>query len=244
MVQANNLVGQKFGRLVVLRKSGVDKKRNFIWECKCECGNLTSAPAFTLRSGGKKSCGCLWLEQHLEKHKTHGESGSRLYRIYRGMRQRCENKNSNIFKHYGGRGIKVCPEWKKYTDFKKWVQVSNYANGLSIERINVNGDYEPKNCTWIHRSHQQRNRRNTLRFKFNGTEKTLTEWSSFLGIKYSTLYCRIFIHNYDIDTAFNEEISKLQERNCLQCKKVFNALRSRPNKYCCHRCYTNSNIKK
>jgi hypothetical protein len=92
----------------------------------------------------------------------HNESYSRVYKIWQGMRQRCQNSNYSRYKDYGGRGIKVCEEWNNYVNFSNWVKQSNYQNGLTIERIDVNGNYCPENCTWIPLGQQALNRTNSI----------------------------------------------------------------------------------
>ena len=152
------LSGKRFGKLVVVeRASGCN------WLCKCDCGNQTIARSDLLQSGRKKSCGC--------NRSKHGMTGTRIYRIYKGMKERCLNKNIKLYEYYGGRGIGICPEWlgkDGFINFYNWSMENGYSDMLSIDRINPNSDYSPQNCRWVTDEIQQRNKRpyGTQRQKF------------------------------------------------------------------------------
>lgn len=156
-----DLTGQRFGRLVV--KALADKGRKNVsakWECICDCGNTLIVSASSLRTGNTRSCGCLHRDANQSGHNTrHGDCYTRLYTIWRSMRQRCGNPKNMDYKSYGGRGILVCDEWKDYTAFKRWALSNGYADNLSIDRINVDGNYEPGNCRWADAKTQANNRR-------------------------------------------------------------------------------------
>ena len=151
-----NLKGRRFGRLDVLRDSGrrISGGR-IVWLCFCLCGNFTEVAGSHLLSGHTRSCGCLYREhmgQMGRKNKIHGDGYpmTRLYRIWAGMKYRCLTPGSKLYKYYGGRGIKICEEWKNnYLTFKKWALANGYKDNLTIDKINNNGNYEPKNCQWI-----------------------------------------------------------------------------------------------
>lgn len=120
-----------------------------------------------------------------------GSTKSRLYNIWRGIKKRCYNKKATGYKDYGGRGITVCDLWKNsYTSFYNWARRNNYNHTLTIERIDVNGNYEPKNCKWIPMSEQPSNTRKTIRLTYNGITKTMVQWAKELNIPYSKLYYR------------------------------------------------------
>lgn len=121
------------------------------------------------------------------------------------MKTRCYNENTDFFKHYGGRGIKVCDEWKdSFFAFYEWAIKNGYDDDLSIDRIDVNGDYEPSNCRWATKEQQSLNTRRKRLYSFQGETHTLKEWSKILNINYTTLRSRIIYMNWDISKAFRE----------------------------------------
>lgn len=193
--KTKNLIGKKFGRLTVVDYIGKNKNMKRIWLCKCECGKEKEVPTSYLTSGDTKSCGCLLSDRSREFYsklnKTHGMTHTRLYVKWRGMIDRCYNKRTNGYENYGGRGIKVCNEWRN--DFKKfyeWANKTGYKNGLTIDRIDVNKDYCPNNCRWATIKEQANNKRNNCYLTYNGKKRTLKQWSEKLNVKYATLKCR------------------------------------------------------
>lgn len=155
-----DLTGKRFGRLTVLKRVFPPNTKNkAYWLCQCDCGKTTVCTSKSLRGGHTKSCGCLQREDAKNRATVHGFSGEPLYYVHNMMKQRCFNHNNKNFKDYGGRGIRVCKEWLEYTEFRKWAMENGYKPGLSIERINNDGNYCPENCTWITIAEQQKNRR-------------------------------------------------------------------------------------
>ena len=139
--------------------------------------------------------------------RTHGESNTRLYRTWKHMKGRCNNPNDSRYKRYGARGIKVCEEWdSSYEEFKKWAVESGYRDDLTIERINVNGPYEPSNCCWISKSEQSKNKEETLYVTFNGEKLRLVEWAERLGVSYYTLHKRIKYLGFSPEQALSRAI--------------------------------------
>lgn len=157
------MVGIRFGRLTVISYGG-KIGTNAAWICKCDCGNITK-PIYgsSLRCGRTKSCGCIHREGLIHRNTTHGKYSSKLYGVWNCMKQRCNNPKNNRFHDYGGRGITVCNEWKDdFQAFHDWAMSNGYAEGLSIDRIDVNGNYEPSNCRWVTMLEQRHNRRDSI----------------------------------------------------------------------------------
>ena len=150
-----DLTGRVFGMLTV-KKFAWKRGVHYYWECVCSCGKETIVNGYNLRSGKTKSCGCLRATVTAEVHTTHGDARqgkvTRLRRLWSGMKNRCNNANMASYKWYGAKGVKVCDEWCDYAKFKAWALTNGYADNLSIDRIDPDGDYEPSNCRWITRN--------------------------------------------------------------------------------------------
>lgn len=159
--KAINLIGQRFGRLKVIRRSNNIRNR-VAWECVCDCGHIKTLLGDGLRRGLIKSCGCLQKELATQRATTHGHCYEKLYGVWNSMRQRCTNPKSRDFPFYGGRGIEVCSEWGDYVEFRQWAFSHGYAEGLTIERVDNDGNYHPENCEWIPLSEQAKNTRRSL----------------------------------------------------------------------------------
>jgi hypothetical protein len=150
MVAAAKLEGQVFDRLTVLGRNGSNKRGTALWLCRCSCGRETTVNTVDLRSGNTRSCGCLQAEARDQT--THGGVGTRLYSIWCGIKARCENPNSAIYKYYGGKGVTLCAEWQDFSRFREWAMSNGYADDLQIDREKSHLGYEPGNCEWVTKS--------------------------------------------------------------------------------------------
>ena len=175
----NSKIGKRYGRLTVINidESKKGGRQGYYYICKCDCGNTVSVRGNTLGKN-TNSCGCLKKEQdkkNLGRYTT-GQSHSKLACIWYHMRSRCNNKRDTNYLRYGARGIRVCQEWDEdFLTFKEWADKNGYEEGLTIDRIDPNGNYEPCNCRWLTLSKQQNNKRVTLWVLHNGEYKSLKE---------------------------------------------------------------------
>lgn len=192
-----DITGERFGRLVVLKRAPdhvqASGRHRVRWLCQCDCGNQTVANGDTLKAGGQVSCGCYNRERARETHLTHGESETRLYSIWLAMKRRCDAPNTTHYADYGGRGICVCEEWRgSYENFRSWAVESGYDDTLSIDRVDTNGNYTPENCRWVGSVVQANNRRSNRRVTMQGETHTVTEWARILGKNPKTVFSRIY----------------------------------------------------
>ena len=180
--------GDRYGRLTIIReveqtRSAHSVTRRFL--CKCDCGNEVVCRITNLRSGITKSCGC--YKKYVASHRRdcHHLKNTRIYRIWSGMKRRCYNKHNEHFDRYGGRGIVVCEEWKTdFMNFYDWAMVSGYKDGLSIDRIDNNGNYEPSNCRWATQKQQVLNSTGIIKCSVGGTDASLTDIAEILGVSF------------------------------------------------------------
>jgi hypothetical protein len=194
--------GEKHNMLTFVRYAGYKKNGTEIWECKCDCGNTAFIRKTAVVSGRAKSCGCL---NHKPAHnRTHNMVGTRIYRIYRNMRNRCLLPCAVGYKNYGGRGITVCDEWLGdggFERFYEWSMKNGYNDDLTLDRVNVDGNYEPNNCRWTTIIVQNNNRRTNRNITFNGETHTLAEWGRITGIDEYTIGQRLNDFGWSIEKS-------------------------------------------
>ena len=189
-----DLTGKRFGRLIVKERSGTSKSGVPLWRCVCDCGKETLVRGQSLRDGITKSCGCLHEEMMKnfsdigKRNIKHGKSFSRLYDIWACMKTRCYNRKHRYFSRYGGRGISVCDSWRSsFEAFYKWSISNGYDDGLTLDRINNDGDYEPSNCRWATKEEQAKNKENSRTFQ----GKSPKEWAEIVGLSRRTIEGRL-----------------------------------------------------
>ena len=182
--------GDKYGLFTILEEcSERGKDREF--KCLCECGNIKVVRLLDLRRGHAKSCGCYRSKLVTKTNTTHNQSRTKLYSIYHTMKARCSKESDPRYKYYGARGITVCDEWQIFERFSKWANNNGYTEGLSIERVDVNGNYEPSNCTWIPKADQPKNARSNINITIDGETKYLQEWCRVFDINRNTVLNRV-----------------------------------------------------
>lgn len=180
-VKGENIVdktGERHGRLTVLSLSDKRSGRKTYWNCVCDCGNEKLVRSDSLKT--TKSCGCLKREQdmiNLGIINNHGMTNHTLYGRWNAMIHRCENNKSHAYKNYGARGIKVCEDWKDILKFIEWAENNGFEEGLTLERIDVDGNYEPDNCEWIPMEQQHYNKTTSVYHTHNGETLTTMQWT-------------------------------------------------------------------
>lgn len=170
-----DITGQRFGRLVAIKRVENSASGQTRWLCKCDCGNEIIVQRYALQHGNTKSCGCFRKEFGKVQHATHNHRNDRLYGTWNMMRQRCNNPNNASYKYYGAKGVKVCDEWGEYENFRKWAYANGYdedsplsKHTCTIDRINPYGNYEPSNCRWVDAHTQALNTRKNWKGEQNG----------------------------------------------------------------------------
>lgn len=192
-----DISGNQYGRLKVIKYAYTQNQRSY-WQCKCRCGQMVIACGKHMRDGRKLSCGCLRKENAAKTGKKQirydTDEKRRIHRIYQCMLNRCYRTKDIAYKRYGGRGIKVCSEWKGefgYTNFYDWAINSGYANNLTLDRISNNGDYSPSNCRWSTYKEQENNKSDNRLVDYFGKLYTVSQLSDAINIPYNTLLWRV-----------------------------------------------------
>lgn len=211
MSKFNNIIGDRFGRLVVLSPTKNRNRGSVVWKCLCDCGNEVRVSSNNLITGSTQSCGCIRIELLKSGiiRRTHGMRHNSIYYIWCSMKERCLNPKNAGYHRYGGRGIKISSNWIKFEKFFKDMG-ETYKKGLQIDRINNNKNYCKENCRWVTSRQNNNNRRDNIKLKYNNEEKTLSDWARKLGLKRGTVYHRIRISGWDIKKALTTKLLKNQ----------------------------------
>lgn len=195
-----DLTGQRFGRYVVLSRDNdsvsPSGRHRVMWKCLCDCGNIKIVHGSSLASGSVVSCGCYKAELKRALLMTHGGTvggkPTRLYKVWDGMKARCYNPNKAYYSIYGGRGITMCDEWHySFEKFRDWALANGYEDGLTIDRIDNDGNYCQENCRWATVSQQNNNKSTSHYLTYNGETKTIMQWAEATGFSFHAIYSRI-----------------------------------------------------
>ena len=199
MGRFRDLTGERFGRLLVQRKDGYNKHHQLYWLCECDCGNYKLVLGSLLRNGMTQSCGCLHKEVTSQVSSTHGMTRSPIYSLWHSMMDRCHLPTSHAFSRYGGRGISVCERWHSFENF--YADMGNKPEGMSLERIDNDGDYCPDNVRWASAKVQANNRKSNVVLEYQGRKQTMQQWCDELGLKIQTVWARINKYGYSVEKA-------------------------------------------
>lgn len=188
--QVIDISGQRFGRLTVIAQAGTAGK-NALWICQCDCGGFKVVPGIRIRFGSVKSCGCIQKEKAAARLRTHGQSGTREYRIWNGISKRCLNPAFIGWRLYGSRGISVCDRWRQFENFLADMGPCP-SSRHSLDRFpNADGNYEPENCRWATPKEQSRNKRNNRMLTVSGETHCVTEWAEIRSMSMRTILARL-----------------------------------------------------
>ncbi len=204
MMIPDDLIGKKFGRWTVIAKSSIKQQRHICWVCKCDCGTIKIKSGAALKAKQSLSCGCLTRE--INSKKKYENKNERIYSIWNGIKERCRNKDNP---NYGGRGIKICSEWESnYMEFERWALNNGYAENLTIDRIDNDGDYCPENCRWATYEEQANNKRNNVFIPYKGKIQTISQWSKEYNLPPHIVSSRIKL-GWDLDDTFHTPVKDL-----------------------------------
>jgi hypothetical protein len=207
-----DITGQKFGKLTAIKRTKKsDKTGNIYWYCECECGGNIITQGRNLRKGLVSSCGCVQKENARKMNFKHGMSRGRIYEILCAMKSRCYCKNDENYKRYGERGIEICDEWRNENGFKnfyEWSIANGYQNNLTIDRIDVDGNYCPENCRWVTQKQQMQNTRRNRYINYEGKIYSISELSEKLNLTYMQTWHKFRNVSFGMD-----ELSEKERRN-------------------------------
>lgn len=215
MQRVNIEAGDRYGMLTILAELPQEGYQRYFL-CKCDCGNFKNIALASLRKkNSTKSCGCFAKTQASVFHKKHGMRNTRIYRTWINIRSRCYDELQPSYPNYGGRGIGVCDEWMVgFVPFYEWALSHGYKDDLTIDRIDMNGNYEPLNCRWVDYTVQANNKRNNHKYLFNGEMITIPEICRRLGLvdKFDTIKNRIITLGWSLESSISE-YTELIKRN-------------------------------
>lgn len=214
MGNVKDITGMVINEWTVIREAGRNKSGGAMYLCRCSCGIERLVEGRSVRVGTSKNCGHDRIAKmqvaRSKSERNHGGKKERLYGVWSGMKDRCNNKRSRFYHRYGGRGITLCEEWdKSYENFRDWAYKNGYDDSLpkgqcTIERIDNNVGYSPENCVWATSKTQCNNRSNNHLIEYKGQTHTITEWAEITGIRKDTLRRRICVYNWSIERALTE----------------------------------------
>ena len=221
--------GMKFGKLTLVRRTEGGR----MWECVCECGN----PVFTQISQGARECKECFYKRMSKEKTVHGDSNDkngackRLYRIWTGMKTRCNNPNNHTYKYYGMKNIKVCEDWEmSYVNFKDWALINGYSDKLEIDRIDFNGNYCPENCRWVTRGEQMNNTSHNRNITIDSKTHTFAEWLKIIEVKKPNVYKNSKKQSMSVEEYLKKDTTqkrishvwlkrRLKGRRCKTCRR-------------------------
>lgn len=208
-MKRNDLTGQRFGKLIAESCCYDREKKIMFWKCRCDCGKYCFVRAHMLVHKKTNSCGCLRKESNTQKKTTHGMSKTSIYGTWNAMKGRCYNGANHNYNRYGKRGIIVCDEWKNsFESFYEWAINNGYKKGLSLDRIDNNGNYCPTNCRWVSTNVQNNNRGVSINITYNGKTQNLAEWCKELNLPYIRIWQRLNVYGFTFEEAITEPTHK------------------------------------
>ena len=207
--KTRDITGQRFGNLTAVRFDHRDERTvggQHFWMFRCDCGNDVILRKNSVTSSNTTCCSECSRRQKSRRNTKHGGVGTRLYREWAGIIQRCTNPKDSSWDRYGAKGITICDTWRDFAIFQEWALENGYDDTLTIDRINSSGNYEPSNCRWASVREQANNKQGTLYVEYCGETLPLSYWSDRLGIPYHTLYDRLYRYGWAVDRAFTEPV--------------------------------------
>lgn len=200
-------LGEKFGKLTVVKLAVAGNANHRKYLCLCQCGGKKIVSEDNLKRGHTKSCGCI-------THTRNGESHTRLYTAWSSMLKRCYRGKTQAEKHYQKRGITVCDEWKNsFASFKQWAESNGYSDSLSLDRIDNNAGYSPQNCRWATQKQQANNTSKNVYIEWHGETRTISEWADYAGLPYGLVRNRI-ARGWDIEKALRPKREYSKKEVC------------------------------